>query len=99
MFCQSNLSYDVELKPSRFAGQLVIITEKGDLMGQGGGITASYKSWVIFMEGGKSKSAEHLMHPMKCRSIPKKKSMQFIMPRIKKCPGEGNTVLGRRKRG
>jgi hypothetical protein len=47
--------YDVQVKPSRFAGQLVIVTEKGDLMGQGGSVTASYKSWVIFMEGGKSK--------------------------------------------
>ena len=46
---------DVQLKPSRFAGQLVIISEKGDLMRQGGDIVATYKSWVIFMEGRKSK--------------------------------------------
>lgn len=47
--------FDVQLKPSRFAGQLVIITEKGDLVELRGGITATYKSWVIFMEGSKSK--------------------------------------------
>jgi hypothetical protein len=47
--------FDVQLKPSRFAGQLVIVTEKGDLVERRGGITATYKSWVIFMEGGKSK--------------------------------------------
>ncbi len=50
--------YDVQLKPSRFAGQLVIITEKGDLLGLEGSIAATYKSWVIFMEGGKSKEGE-----------------------------------------
>ena len=47
--------YDVQLKSGRFAGQLVIITEKGDLVSPGGGIAATYKSWVIFMEGGKSR--------------------------------------------
>lgn len=47
--------YDVQLKPSRFAGQLAIVTEKGDLVGRDGGIAASYKSWVIFMEGNKSR--------------------------------------------
>jgi acyl dehydratase len=47
--------FDVQLKPSRFAGQLVIVTEKGDLVRSGGGIAATYKSWVIFMEGSKSK--------------------------------------------
>ena len=47
--------YDVRIKPSRFAGQLVIITEKGDLFGLDGNIAATYKSWVIFMEGSKSK--------------------------------------------
>jgi hypothetical protein len=46
---------DVQVKPSRFAKQLVVIYEKGDLMRQGGDIVATYKSWVIFMEGGKSK--------------------------------------------
>ena len=30
--------YDVQLKPSRFAGQLAIVTEKGDLVGRDGGI-------------------------------------------------------------
>ena len=47
--------FDVQLKPSRFAGQMVIITEKGDLVEMRGGITATYKSWVIFMDGSKSK--------------------------------------------
>ena len=47
--------FDVQLKPSRFAGQLVIVTEKGDLVELRGGITATYKSWVIFMEGSKSR--------------------------------------------
>jgi len=47
--------FDVQLKPSRFAGQLVIVTEKGDLMGPEGDIAATYKSWVIFMEGRKSR--------------------------------------------
>ena len=45
---------DVQVKPSRFAGQLVIVSEKGDMMRQGGDMVASYKSWVIFMEGRKS---------------------------------------------
>jgi len=48
---------DVQVKPSRFAGQLVIVTEKGDLMRQGGEVTATYKSWVIFMEGRKAKES------------------------------------------
>jgi hypothetical protein len=47
--------YEVQLKPSRFAGQLVIVTEKGDLIGPEENITATYKSWVIFVEGNKSK--------------------------------------------
>jgi acyl dehydratase len=47
--------YDVQVKPSRFTGQLVIITEKGDLVVLGGSIAAKYKSWVIFVEGSKSK--------------------------------------------
>ncbi len=47
--------FDVQLKPSRFAGQLVIITEKGDLTGLEGSITARYKSWVNFMEGSNTK--------------------------------------------
>jgi hypothetical protein len=47
--------FDVQLKPSRFAGQLVIVTGKGDLVEAGGGISATYKSWVIFMDGSKSK--------------------------------------------
>jgi hypothetical protein len=47
--------YDVQLKPSRFAGQMAIITEKGDLISRGGSIVATYKSWVIFMEGSKSR--------------------------------------------
>jgi acyl dehydratase len=47
--------YDVQLKPSRFAGQMAIITEKGDLVSRGGSIAATYKSWVIFMEGSKSR--------------------------------------------
>jgi acyl dehydratase len=47
--------YDIQLKSSRFAGQLVIVTEKGDLVELGGGITATYKSWVIFIEGSQSK--------------------------------------------
>jgi hypothetical protein len=46
---------EIQLKPSRFSGQLVIVTEKGDLLRQGGEIVASYKSWVIFMEPRKSK--------------------------------------------
>jgi hypothetical protein len=46
---------DVQLKTSRFARQLVIVYEKGDLMRQGGDITATYKSWVIFMEGRRAK--------------------------------------------
>jgi hypothetical protein len=41
---------DVQTKPSRFAGHLVMVFEKGDLIRQGGEIVASYKSWVIFME-------------------------------------------------
>ncbi len=57
---------DVQVKPSRFAGQLVIITEKGDLMRQGGEITATYKSWVIFMEGRRSteRSADGMREEM-----------------------------------
>ena len=47
--------YDVQVKPGRFAGQLVIVTEKGDLLGPDGNIAATYKSWVIFMKGSKSK--------------------------------------------
>jgi hypothetical protein len=47
--------FDVQLKPSRFAGQLVIVTEKGDLVEMRGVISATYKSWVIFMDGSKSK--------------------------------------------
>ena len=47
--------YDVQVKPSRFAGQLVVITEKGHLIGLDGRIAATYQSWVIFMEAGKSK--------------------------------------------
>jgi len=50
--------FDVQLKPSRFAGQLVIITEKGDMIRLGGGIAARYRSWVIFMEGSRSKERE-----------------------------------------
>lgn len=45
---------DVQLKPSRSSGQLVVISEKGDVMRQGGEVVASYKSWVIFLEGRKS---------------------------------------------
>jgi hypothetical protein len=45
---------DVQIKPSRFAGQLVIVSEKGVLVRQGSDTVASYKSWVIFMEGRKS---------------------------------------------
>jgi hypothetical protein len=47
--------FDVELKPSRSAGQLVIISEKGDLIRQTGDVAASYKSWVIYMERRKAK--------------------------------------------
>jgi hypothetical protein len=47
--------FDVQVKPSQFAGRLVIITEKGNLMGLGGNTVATYKSWVIFMEGSRSK--------------------------------------------
>jgi hypothetical protein len=47
--------YDVQLKPSRFAGQLVIVTEKGELLGLKGNIAATYTSWVIFMQGNESK--------------------------------------------
>ena len=45
---------DVQLKPSRFAEQLVMIYEKGDLIRQGGETVASYRSWVIFVEGRKA---------------------------------------------
>ncbi len=41
---------DIQLKPSRFSGQLVIVSEKGELMRGGGDVVATYKSWVIFME-------------------------------------------------
>ncbi len=42
---------DVQLKASRSFSQLVVVTEKGDLLRQGGEIVAAYKSWVIFLEG------------------------------------------------
>jgi hypothetical protein len=45
---------DVQLKPSRSSGHLVIVTEKGELLKQGAEVTAAYKSWVIFMDGRKS---------------------------------------------
>jgi hypothetical protein len=45
---------EVQMKASRFARQLVIVSEKGDLMRQGGEVTATYKSWVIFVEGRRS---------------------------------------------
>ena len=60
--------FDVQLKPSRFAGQLIIITEKGDLLGPDGNIAATYKSWVIFMEGRKSKE---LGSPQALNGMPK----------------------------
>jgi acyl dehydratase len=47
--------FDVQMKPSRFAGQLVIITEKGILVGMDGQTGATYTSLVIFMEGSKAK--------------------------------------------
>ena len=49
---------DVQVKPSRFAKQLVVIHEKGDLIRQGSDIVATYKSWVIFMEGRKSREGK-----------------------------------------
>jgi hypothetical protein len=42
---------DVQLKPGRSSGQLVVVSEKGDLLRQDGEVVASYKSWVIFLEG------------------------------------------------
>jgi acyl dehydratase len=66
--------FDVQLKPSRFAGQLVIVTEKGDLVRFGGGIAATYKSWVIFMEGSKSKERR----PLKASSEMPKYSKEEI---------------------
>ncbi len=45
---------DVQLKPSRSSGKLVIVSEKGDLLMRSGEAVASYKSWVIFLEGRKS---------------------------------------------
>ena len=47
--------FDVQMKPSRFAGQLAIITEKGSLVGTNGQIGAIYTSWVIFLEGSQAK--------------------------------------------
>ena len=40
----------VELKKSRSGGRIVILYENGDLIRQGGVVTASYSSWVIYME-------------------------------------------------
>jgi hypothetical protein len=39
---------EVEFKPSRFAGKLVIVYETGHLIRQGAEKVATYKSWVIF---------------------------------------------------
>jgi acyl dehydratase len=47
--------FDVQIKPSRFAGQLVIVKEKGILIRADGQTGATYTSWVIFLEGRRAK--------------------------------------------
>jgi hypothetical protein len=58
--CKARVIYplDVELKSSRFARQLVMVFEKGDLIRKEGDVIASYTSWVIFLEAHKTKEQQ-----------------------------------------
>ncbi len=63
--CTARVIYpsDVQIKPSKFAGHLVLLYEKGYLLRQGGDIVATYKSWVIFMEKRQGEGEKTDLHP------------------------------------
>lgn len=51
---RTNSPSDVQLKPSKFAGKLLISYEKTELIRQGGEVVGMYKSWVIWTERKKA---------------------------------------------
>ena len=85
--------FDVQLKPSRFAGQMVIITEKGDLVEMRGGITATYKSWVIFMEGSKSRERGTLQAVNERPKYSKEEIDEIYQAQDKEVPGIGKMSM------
>jgi hypothetical protein len=62
--CTARVIYpsDVQVKPSRFAGQMVILYEKGYMVRQGDDVIAKYRSWVIHMEKRKDAPQKDI-HP------------------------------------